>query len=140
MLKGIKIIFRFALSLLYQMRPTLMHTKEFGKIFLFFLNIFLAEIFEYMETFPKKLVDMRALFKTADLPKFKIKNRYIRALRKAKREIVEQEYEKLQSLKIGDFKAGTYQRLKFLNKFYLYSELTKHAADMGMGQEAYEIS
>lgn len=27
---------------------------------------------------------------------------------------------------------GTYQRLKFLNKFYLYSELSKHTADMNM--------
>lgn len=49
------------------------------------------------------------------------------------REIVEEEYEKMMLNKAGEFKAGTYQRLKFLNVFYLYSELTKHAADMNMG-------
>ena len=34
-----------------------------------------------------------------------------------------------------DFK-GTYQRLKFLNKFYLYSELTKQFADNNFGNAA----
>jgi hypothetical protein len=40
-----------------------------------------------------------------------------------KRALVEEDLEKMYFLK-EDYK-GTYQRLKFLNKFYLYSELTK---------------
>lgn len=41
--------------------------------------------------------------------------------------MVEQDLERLVTMK-EDYK-GTYQRLKFLNKFYLYSELSKHTAD-----------
>ena len=32
---------------------------------------------------------------------------------------------------------GTYQRLKFLNKFFLYSELSKHQENVEQGKEIY---
>lgn len=33
---------------------------------------------------------------------------------------------------------GTYQRLKFLNKFFLYSELSKHTENQAQGKEIYQ--
>ena len=70
------------------------------------------------------MIDVKMLIQTTELPKFKIKNRDINKLRQSKRPVVENELQKLVAIK-ENYK-GTYQRLKFLNKFYLYSELSKH--------------
>ena len=59
------------------MKQELMRAKEF------------SEIFEILESFPKKLVDSKILLQTADMPKLKVKNRYIHLLRKSKRINVE---------------------------------------------------
>ena len=61
------------------------------------------------------------------MPKYKIKNRVIRELRREKRDDVESELQKLVYIK-DNFK-GTYQRLKFLNKFTLYNGLSRHYAE-----------
>lgn len=67
------------------------------------------------------------------MPKFQIRNTYINQLRADKRKQVEDDCDNLMSLK-EDYK-GTYQRLKFLNKFYLYSELSKQYADNNLGAQ-----
>jgi TBC1 domain family member 8/9 len=65
-LKGPKIIFRISISLLYMMRKDLLKTKDFG------------EIFETLESYPRKVIDFKILFQTSEMPKFKIKARQIR--------------------------------------------------------------
>lgn len=72
-LLGTKIIFRVSLALLHLMKTELMKAKEF------------SEIFETLETFPRKFIDYKTLIQTTELPKFKIKNRDIRRLRETKR-------------------------------------------------------
>ena len=75
-LKGTKMIFRISLALLHLMKNDLMKTKDF------------AEIFEMLETFPRKLMDDKTLLQTAEIPKYKIKNKFLMQLRGHKREIV----------------------------------------------------
>jgi hypothetical protein len=82
-----------------------------------------SDIFECIENFPKQIENDKELLKAIEIPKYRIKNVYINHKRREKRELVEEELEKMYNMK-EEFK-GTYQRLKFLNKFYLYSELTK---------------
>ncbi|CDW83987.1 tbc domain-containing protein [Stylonychia lemnae] len=106
-LKGTKTIFRISLALLHLMKNELMQTTDF------------AEIFEILEAFPRKLIDEKTLLQTAEIRKYKIKNRVISRMRAEKREAVEKELQKLVLVK--DTYKGTYQRLKFLNKFYLYN-------------------
>lgn len=38
----------------------------------------IAEIFEILESFPRKLIDNKILLQTTDMAKFKIKNKEIR--------------------------------------------------------------
>ncbi|CDW73574.1 tbc1 domain family member 2a-like [Stylonychia lemnae] len=110
-LQGTKIIFKVSLALLHLMKGELMKAREF------------SEIFETLETFPRKTIDYKTLIQTTQLKQFKIRNRDIRYLREQKREGVQEELKKLVLTK--DIFRGTYQRLKFMNKFYLYSGLQK---------------
>ncbi len=48
-LKGPKIIFRISLALLHLMRKDLMRSKDF------------AEIFETLESYPRKVIDVKTL-------------------------------------------------------------------------------
>ncbi len=77
MLKGTKTIFRVSLALLHLMKQNLMNTRDF------------AEIFETLESFPRKMIDVRTLIQTSEMSKYKIKNRQIRKEREVKRLIVE---------------------------------------------------
>jgi hypothetical protein len=65
-LKGSKIIFRISLALLHMMKRDLMKSKDFG------------EIFETLESFPRKVKDINTLIQTSEMPKYKIKGRRIR--------------------------------------------------------------
>jgi hypothetical protein len=82
-LQGPKIIFRISMALIHLMRNELMKAKEF------------SEIFETLETFPRKFIDYKTLIQTTEMPKFKITNREIRDLRIEKREKVEVELQSL---------------------------------------------
>ena len=62
-------IFRISLALLHLMRTELLKSKDF------------AELFELLESFPRKCIDDKTLIQTAEIPKYKIKNRFIRDLR-----------------------------------------------------------
>ncbi len=117
-LKGPKIIFRISLALLHLMKRDLMKSKDF------------AEIFETLESYPRRLIDVKTLIQTSEIPKYKVKARQIREERVKIREQVEEQLQKMVELK-ENFK-GTYQKLKFLNKFYLYSGLSKHAEQTDM--------
>jgi len=64
-LQGAKVIFRVSLALIYLMKDKLMNANEF------------SEIFETLETFPRKFVDFKRLIKTTEMAKFKIKNKEI---------------------------------------------------------------
>eukprot|EP00350_Pseudokeronopsis_sp_OXSARD2_P011939 CAMPEP_0170552312 /NCGR_PEP_ID=MMETSP0211-20121228/10203_1 /TAXON_ID=311385 /ORGANISM="Pseudokeronopsis sp., Strain OXSARD2" /LENGTH=149 /DNA_ID=CAMNT_0010859939 /DNA_START=1044 /DNA_END=1493 /DNA_ORIENTATION=- len=64
-LKGIKIIFRITLALLCLMKEELMQTEEFG------------EVFDILESFPRKTKDFKPLIQTASMQKFKVKANYI---------------------------------------------------------------
>lgn len=64
-LKGPKIIFRISLALLHMMRKDLMRSKDFG------------EIFETLESYPRKVIDVKTLIQTSEMPKYKIKQRTI---------------------------------------------------------------
>ena len=64
-LKGSKIIFRISLALLHLMKKDLMRSRDF------------AEIFETLESNPRKLIDVNTLIQTAEIPKYKVKARYI---------------------------------------------------------------
>ena len=48
-----------------------------------------AEIFDTLETFPRKFIDFKTLVQTTEMPKFKIKDAEIQAARREKRRIVE---------------------------------------------------
>ena len=78
-LYGTKVIFQISLALLYLMRNELMKTKEF------------SDIFETLDSFPRKFIDYKTLFQTTEIPKFKITNKEIRERRKFKRPAVEEE-------------------------------------------------
>lgn len=65
-LKGPKIIFRISLALLHLMKKDLMRSKDF------------AEIFETLESYPRKVIDVKILIQTSEIPKYKIKARSIR--------------------------------------------------------------
>lgn len=65
-IKGPKIIFRISLALLHLMKKDLMQSKDF------------AEIFETLESYPRKVIDANTLIQTAEIPKYKIKARTIR--------------------------------------------------------------
>jgi hypothetical protein len=77
-LKGSKIIFRISLALLHMMKNELMQCNDF------------AEIFEKLESFPRKVKDINPLIQTAEMPKYKIKARTIREERIIVRERVEE--------------------------------------------------
>lgn len=55
LLKGIKFIFRFSLAMLHLMKNDLMRTTDF------------AEIFEIMESYPRKMIDSKILIQTAEI-------------------------------------------------------------------------
>ena len=55
-LKGPKIIFRISLALLHRMKKDLMKSKDF------------AEIFETLESFPRKFTDGNILIQTSEMP------------------------------------------------------------------------
>lgn len=55
------------------MKPSLMQTKDF------------AEIFEILESFPRKFMDVKTLIQTTEMPKFKVRNRHIKVWRAQKR-------------------------------------------------------
>ena len=94
------------------MKPCLMNTTEFG------------EIFEFLDQFPRKIEnDVRTLIQLSDIPKYKIKDREIKRQREIKRGYVVDELQRL--VQIKETYKGTYQRLKFLNKFFLYSGIQK---------------
>jgi hypothetical protein len=59
------------------------------------------------------------------MPKYKVKARYIREQRIIVRKSVEDKLQKMVEVK-ENYK-GTYSRLRFLNKFSLYSGLPKYA-------------
>ena len=82
-----------------------------------------SDIFEKLESFPRKYQDFKTLIQTTEHPRFKITNKEIKLLRDEKRPQVESELLKLVQNK--DDVKGTYQRLKFMNKFYLYAGLQK---------------
>ena len=65
-----------------------------------------ADIFETLESFPKKIQEDKNLIQIADIPKYKVKNRYINFKRQEKRKLIEEEMEKLYFLK--DEYKGTY--------------------------------
>lgn len=76
-LSGTKVIFRVSLALLHLMKGELMKAREF------------AEIFDTLETFPRKFIDFKTLVQTTEMPKFKIKDAEIQSARREKRKIVE---------------------------------------------------
>jgi len=86
-----------------------------------------ADIYEIIEGFPRKVVDERRLFQFASMTRFKVTTPQLIHLRSIRRQEVEESMDKLYFMK-EEYK-GTYQRLKFLNKFYLYSEITKQFSD-----------
>lgn len=43
------------------MKNDLMKTKDFGKLIHLFTNLFIAEIFETLESFPRKMKDVKPL-------------------------------------------------------------------------------
>jgi hypothetical protein len=65
-IKGPKIIFRISLALLHMMKKDLMKSKDFG------------EIFETLESYPRKVIDIKTLLQTSEMPKYKIKAKTIR--------------------------------------------------------------
>ena len=99
------------------MKSELMKTKEF------------SDIFETLDSFPRKFIDYKTLFQTTEIPKFKITNKEIRERRKLKRPAVEEELQHLMETREVYKGNNTYQRLKHMNKFYLYSGLSKQESD-----------
>lgn len=77
-LKGPKVIFRVSLALLHLMKKDLMRSRDF------------AEIFETLESNPRKMIDVNILFQTAEMPKYKVKESYIREKRQEIRGSVEE--------------------------------------------------
>jgi hypothetical protein len=69
-LKGPKIIFRISFALLHMMKKDLMRSQDFG------------EIFETLESHPRKIIDVNTLIQTAEMPKYKIKQETINEGRK----------------------------------------------------------
>ncbi len=65
-----------------------------------------ADIFETIEKFPRKITDDKVLMQLAEMPKFKIKNRFINEQRKLLKSNIEKEMEKLYFMK-EEYK-GTY--------------------------------
>jgi hypothetical protein len=55
-LKVPKIIFRISLALLHRMKKELMKSKDF------------AEIFETLESYPRKFIDVNTLIQTSEMP------------------------------------------------------------------------
>ena len=53
------------MALMNLMRPQLLKTTDFG------------EIFDIIENYPKKIIDIKILVQNSDILKFKVKNRYI---------------------------------------------------------------
>lgn len=92
-----------------------------------------AEIFETLESYPRKVIDVKTLIQTSEIPKYKIKARTIREERTIIRDQVDEQLQKMVQMK-ENFK-GTYQRLKFLNNFYLYSGLSKYAEENDLSQK-----
>lgn len=86
-LKGPKIIFRISLALLHLMKKDLMRSKDF------------AEIFETLESYPRKVIDVNTLIQTAEMQKYKIKARTIRDRRAVMREQVEEQLQKMVKMK-----------------------------------------
>jgi hypothetical protein len=64
-LKGPKIIFRISLALLHMMKKDLMKSKDF------------ADIFETLESYPRKVIDVNTLIQTSEIAKYKVKQEYI---------------------------------------------------------------
>lgn len=65
-----------------------------------------GEIFEFLESYPRKMIDVRILIQMSEMPRYKIKNRDIRRERELKREHVVEELQKLVQMK-ENYK-GTY--------------------------------
>lgn len=93
-LKGPKVIFSISLALLHLMKKDLLKCKDF------------AEIFETLESYPRKVIDVNTLIQTSEIPKYKIKATFIKDARVEMREKVESQLQSLVQVK-ENFK-GTY--------------------------------
>jgi FtsZ-binding cell division protein ZapB len=69
------------------MKKDLMRSKDF------------AEIFETLESYPRKVIDVNTLIQTAEMQKYKIKARTIRDRRAVIREQVEEQLQKMVKMK-----------------------------------------
>jgi len=78
-LKGPKVIFRISLALLHMMKQDLMRSTDFG------------DIFETLESYPRKVIDINTLIQTAEMPKYKIKQETINQGRLETRKEVEEQ-------------------------------------------------
>eukprot|EP00347_Sterkiella_histriomuscorum_P004415 403360549 len=111
-LKGVKVLFRISFAIIDQIKNELMQTEDF------------QQIFKTLDMFPAKLNNFEILMQTASKQKYKISQKLINELREGWRPAVIEEIQNIQ-IELKESINNQINRVKFLNKFYLYNGIAK---------------